>query len=191
LVLSCSCHDKLDNCGAGRALCYQSVWWLEKQLRNSKGKFMAIKVLIIDDDSAMTDLLSLLLKSYGLEVITTNDSQNGLELAKTESVDIILLDLMMPGKTGWDVCREIRTFSQVPIAVLSAIDDPVMVASALDVGADDYMVKPIPSGELLAHINNLTRRAVVERGGGKTMIHQTDALVKKKMIFLDPKPLQA
>ncbi|MDX9993533.1 MAG: response regulator transcription factor [Anaerolineales bacterium] len=149
------------------------------------------KVLIIDDDAAMTDLLSLLLKSYGLEVTTINDSQGGIDRAKSESPDIILLDLMMPGKTGWDVCREIRTFSKVPIAVLSAIDDPVMVASALDAGADDYMVKPIPSGELLAHINNLTRRAVVEKDGGKTMIHQTDSLVKKKPLILETRPLQA
>jgi DNA-binding response OmpR family regulator len=156
----------------------------------SKGKFMA-KVLIIDDDAAMTDLLSLLLKSYGLEVITINESQAGIDLAKSEAPDIILLDLMMPGKTGWDVCREIRTFSKVPIAVLSALDDPTMVASALDAGADDYMVKPIPSGELLAHINNLTRRAVVENGGGKAMIHQTDSLVKKKPLILEPRPLQA
>lgn len=152
---------------------------------------MAIKVLIIDDDNAMTDLLGLLLQSYNLEVLTANDSQQGLDMVKTENPDIILLDLMMPGKTGWDVCREIRAFSKVPIAVLSAIDDPVMVASALDAGADDYMVKPIPSGELLSHINNLARRAVVEKNGGQTMMHQTDSLLKKSAISLEQKPLQA
>jgi two-component system, OmpR family, response regulator MtrA len=149
---------------------------------HTKVKFMAIKVLIIDDDSAMTDLLSLLLTGYGLEVSIANDSQQGLESVKNEAPDIILLDLMMPGKTGWELCREIRAFSKVPIAVLSAIEDPQMVASALDAGADDYMVKPMPSGELLAHINNLTRRASVERDGGKTMIHQTDSLLKKKVL---------
>ena len=152
---------------------------------------MAIKVLIIDDDNAMTDLLGLPLQSYNLEVLASNDSQRGLELVKSENPDIILLDLMMPGKTGWDVCREIRTFSKVPIAVLSAIDDPVMVASALDAGADDYMVKPIPSGELLSHINNLARRAVVEKNGGRTMMHQTDSLLKKGVASLEQKPLQA
>lgn len=152
---------------------------------------MAIRVLIIDDDNAMTDLLGLLLQSYNLVVLTANDSQQGLDMVKTEDPDIILLDLMMPGKTGWDVCREIRAFSKVPIAVLSAIDDPVMVASALDAGADDYMVKPIPSGELLSHINNLARRAVVEKNGGQTMMHQTDSLLKKSVISLEQKPLQA
>jgi len=152
---------------------------------------MTIKVLIIDDDMAMTDLLSLLLKSYGLEVSVANDSQNGLEIIKRDNPDIVLLDLMMPGKTGWDLCRAIRTFSKVPIAVLSAINDPVMVASALDAGADDYMVKPMPSGELLAHINNLTRRATVEKTGGKTLIRQTDPLLKKKAPILDASPFQA
>lgn len=152
---------------------------------------MAITVLIIDDDSAMTELLCLLLKSYDVEVISANDSQEGINLAKTKSPDIILLDLMMPGKTGWEVCREVRTFSQVPIAILSVIDDPAMIASALDAGADDYMVKPIPSSELLSHINNLTRRAVVEKNGGKTMIHQSDSLMRKNIAQLDQKPLQA
>jgi DNA-binding response OmpR family regulator len=151
---------------------------------------MAIKVLIIDDDSAMTELLGLLLKSYYVDVISTNDSQEGLDMVRSESPDIILLDLMMPGKTGWDVCREVRAFSQVPIAILSAIDDPTMVAKALDAGADDYMVKPIPIGELLSHINNLTRRAVVEKNGGKTMMHQTDSLSPKNGIQLGQKPLQ-
>jgi two-component system, OmpR family, response regulator MtrA len=152
---------------------------------------MPIKVLIIDDDVAMTDLLSLLLKSYGLEVSVVNDSQKGLEIIKLENPDIVLLDLMMPGKTGWELCSAIRAFSKVPIAVLSAIDDPAMVASVLDAGADDYMVKPIPSGELLAHINNLTRRATVEKNGGKTMIHETGSLLKKNPPILDGSPVQA
>lgn len=152
---------------------------------------MAIKVLIIDDDSAMTELLSLLLKSYDVEVISTNDSQEAVQKTKDESPDIVLLDLMMPGKTGWEICREIRAFSQVPIAILSAIDDPAMIASALDAGADDYLVKPIPSAELLSHINTLTRRAVVEKNGGKTMIHQTDSLMRKNAAQMSQKPLQA
>ena len=152
---------------------------------------MAIKVLLIDDDSAMTELLCLLLKSYYLDVISANDSQEGLNMVRTEAPDIILLDLMMPGKTGWDVCKEVRTFSQVPIAILSAIDDPVMVAKALDAGADDFMVKPVPIGELLSHINNLTRRAVVEKNGGKTLMHQTDSLTAKNGVQLRQKPVQA
>ena len=150
---------------------------------------MPVKVLIIDDDVSMTELLSLLLKSYDLDVVVANDSRQGLEFFHSQSPDIILLDLMLPDQSGWDLCREIRSISQVPIAVLSAIKDPAMVASVLDAGADDYMVKPIPSGELLAHINTLTRRAVVEKGD-KIMIHQTDTVAKKGMLF-EQEPLQA
>ncbi len=69
----------------------------------------------------------------------------------------------MPGMDGWQVCTEVRAFSDVPILILSALDSPGMVASALDAGADDYLVKPVPSGVLLAHLNNLNRRAIAEK----------------------------
>ena len=152
---------------------------------------MAIKALIIDDDPAMTELLGLLLRSYDIEVISSNDSERGLKMVAADNPDIVLLDLMMPGKNGWEVCSEIRTFSNVPIAILSAIDDPKMIASALDAGADDYMVKPIPSGELLSHINNLTRRANAEKKGSKAMIRETGSLTQKNEFQFDQKPLQA
>ena len=72
---------------------------------------------------------------------------------------MITLDLMMPDMNGWQVCKAVRGFSQVPILVLSALDSPGMVAAALDAGADDYLIKPVPSSVLLAHINKLVRRA--------------------------------
>jgi DNA-binding response OmpR family regulator len=126
---------------------------------------MSIKALAIDDDTAMTELLALLLKSHGLEVYTANSGDEGLQLVRVANPDIVILDLMMPGVDGWQVCREIRTFSKVPIIVLSALDNPGMVASALDAGADDYLIKPVPSGVLIAHLNNLTRRANVANNG--------------------------
>jgi DNA-binding response OmpR family regulator len=72
--------------------------------------------------------------------------------------------LMMPGMDGWQVCNQIRSFSKVPILVFSALDSPGMVASALDAGADDYLVKPVPSGVLIAHLNKLTRRPGMNNG---------------------------
>jgi two-component system KDP operon response regulator KdpE len=119
---------------------------------------MPIKVLTIDDDPAMTDLLSLLLKTNKLEAITANNGQDGIELVKNAHPDLVLLDMMMPEMDGWEVCKEIRKFSTVPIIVLSALNNPGLVANALDAGADDYLVKPVPSSVLLAHIRNLTRR---------------------------------
>ncbi|NOY99943.1 MAG: response regulator [Chloroflexi bacterium] len=120
---------------------------------------MPIRVLAIDDDAAMTELLTLLLQSHGFEIMTANSGPDGIALIRKESPDIVLLDLMMPGMDGWETCRAIRAFNNVPIVILSALDKPGMVASALDAGADDYLIKPVPSSILVAHINNLARRS--------------------------------
>jgi len=119
---------------------------------------MTTKILVIDDDAAVTDLLSMLLRSQGFDVIATNSSSDGLGFIRKDEPDMIILDLMMPEIDGWEVCRSVRTFSQVPIIVLSALNDPSMVASVLDAGADDYLTKPTPSRVLVAHINRLIRR---------------------------------
>jgi len=119
---------------------------------------MTTKILVIDDDTAVTDLLSVLLRSQGFEVLATNSSSDGLGYVREAEPDMIVLDLMMPEIDGWEVCRSVRTFSQVPIIVLSALNDPSMVASVLDAGADDYLTKPTPSRVLVAHINRLLLR---------------------------------
>jgi len=152
---------------------------------------MPLKVLTIDDDTAMTELIGLLLRSYGLQVISANDGEQGLQLARTEAPDLIMLDLTMPGLDGWEVCKTIRTFSKVPVIILSALDDPAIISSALDAGADDYMVKPVPSSVLIAHINNLTRRAHVENNKS-TLLRQTGSLKKDAdSINIEQRPLQA
>jgi two-component system response regulator MtrA len=125
---------------------------------------MTLKVLTIDDDPAMTELLTLLLKTHGFDVLTANTGEDGVKLTLEESPDVIILDLMMAGMDGWQVCKHIRTFSTVPIMVFSALDSPGIVASALDAGADDYLVKPVPSGVLISHLNTLTRRTDMNNG---------------------------
>lgn len=120
---------------------------------------MPVKLLVIDDDSAVTDLLSLLLKSNGFEVAATNNSTDGLTMIRELSPDVIILDLMMPEMDGWQICKAVREFSQVPIIILSALNDPSMIASVLDAGADDYLTKPTPSRVLIAHINRLINRS--------------------------------
>jgi DNA-binding response OmpR family regulator len=119
---------------------------------------MTVKLLVIDDDSAVTDLLSLLLKSNGFEVAATNNSTEGLSMIRDVSPDVVILDLMMPEMDGWQICKAVREFSQVPIIILSALNDPSMIASVLDAGADDYLTKPTPSRVLIAHINRLMNR---------------------------------
>lgn len=116
------------------------------------------KILVIDDDLAITELMSMLLKTFGFEVTTTNIGDEGIRLAREIEPSVVLLDLMMPDIDGWQVCKAIRQTSNVPILVLSAINDPRMVASVLDVGADDFLVKPVPSGVLVANIKKLMRR---------------------------------
>jgi len=119
---------------------------------------MPTKILVIDDDIAITELMSMLLKTHGFDVITTNNGAEGVKLVKEKNPNVVLLDLMMPDMDGWQVSRAIRAFNNVPILILSAINDPAMVASVLDTGADDFLVKPVPSSVLVAHIRKMVRR---------------------------------
>ena len=119
---------------------------------------MTTKIFVIDDDSAVTDLLSVLLNTQGFNVWATNSSSEGLTQIREKTPDLVILDLMMPEMDGWEVCKAVRAFSNVPIIVLSALNDPSMVASVLDAGADDYLTKPTPSRILVAHIKRLVDR---------------------------------
>ena len=119
---------------------------------------MSTKILVIDDDLAITELMSMLLKTHGFEVFTTNTGVEGVKLAQEKLPNVVLLDLMMPDLDGWQVSKAIRLFSNVPILILSAINDPGMVASVLDAGADDFLVKPVPSSVLVAHIRKMVRQ---------------------------------
>lgn len=119
---------------------------------------MSTKILVIDDDLAITELMNMLLKTHGFEVITTNSGADGIRLVQEKTPNVVLLDLMMPDLDGWQVSKAIRAFSNVPILILSAINDPSMVASVLDAGADDFLVKPVPSSVLVANIRKMVRQ---------------------------------
>jgi DNA-binding response OmpR family regulator len=120
-----------------------------------------MKILVIDDDPAMTDLLKLLLRPAAQTIIAANSGLEGLRIIKEQTPDIIILDMMMPEMSGVEVCHKVREFTKTPILILSALDSPGMVVSALEAGADDYLIKPTTSGMLLAHINKLMRRIPV------------------------------
>jgi len=119
------------------------------------------RVLVIDDDRAITEFLSVVLGKHGFQVLTANRSEEGLQLITGKKPDVITLDLMMPDINGWEMCKKIRVFSMVPILVISAINDPQTIASMLDSGADDYIVKPLSSEMLIAHLNTLLRRSTI------------------------------
>ena len=117
-----------------------------------------MNVLSIDDDVAMTELTAMLLRTHGFHVLTANNGRDALQIIHEQHPQAVILDLMMPDMDGRIVCRAIRDFSNVPIIILSALNDPEIVASALDSGADDYLVKPVPSEVLAAHLNRLIKR---------------------------------
>jgi DNA-binding response OmpR family regulator len=119
---------------------------------------MNTSVLTIDDDLAITELLAIILKAHNFDVSVANSGEDGLRMIKEQSPGIVILDLMMPDMDGWQVCKAVRAFSNVPILILSALDEPSVVASILDGGADDYLVKPVPSAVLVAHLHKLVRR---------------------------------
>ena len=122
---------------------------------------MNTSVLTIDDDLAITELLAIILKAHNFDVSVANSGEDGLRMIKEQSPGIVILDLMMPDMDGWQVCKAVRVSSNVPILILSALDEPSVVASILDVGADDYLVKPVPSAVLVAHLHKLVRRTGV------------------------------
>ena len=128
-------------------------------------------VLTIDDDTAITELLAMLLRTHGYEVKSVNTGEDGVEAIKKYDPHVVILDLMMPGMDGWQVCKNVRKFSDVPIVILSALDDPALIASALDAGADDYLVKPVSSSILVAHLNRLIRRTGTLEMSNRTRFH--------------------
>ncbi len=115
-------------------------------------------VLIIDDDPAIAEMLSVLLRANGFETMLANSGSDGLRMIREQSPRIVIADLMMPDLDGWQLSKAAREFTGVPILVLSALDEPSIVASVLDQGADDFLAKPVSSAVLLAHINKLLRR---------------------------------
>jgi DNA-binding response OmpR family regulator len=114
-----------------------------------------MKVLSVDDDVAMTELTAMLLFSHGFHVLTANNGRDALQTIRDQHPHAVILDLMMADMDGRQAIRE---FSDVPIVILSALNDSETVASALDSGADDYLVKPVPSDVLAAHLKRLIKR---------------------------------
>ena len=117
------------------------------------------RVLVIDDDVETTELMQIILDPKLFEVYSTNSGLEGLELVRQLDPNVVVVDLLMPEMDGLTLCKEIRKFSRVPILVLSAINKPGIAAQALEIGADDYLNKPMTNSLLAAHLNTLVRRA--------------------------------
>lgn len=125
---------------------------------NQKGK-----LLIIDDDQALSEALNLYLTRSGYEVVSAADGTKGLHKLHREKPDLVILDVIMPGMTGWDVCRRIRQVAQVPIIILTACGQKMDRVVALKLGADEYVSKPFSLRELEARIQAVLRRTSISR----------------------------
>jgi DNA-binding response OmpR family regulator len=135
-------------------------------------------VLIIEDDAALREALAYNLRRDSHDVLLAADGTTGLRLAREQSVDLVLLDLMLPGTPGLDVFRMLRTDQQVPIIVMSALDAEADRIAGLEIGADDYVAKPFSMRELLARVNAQLRRHRLSQG-------QTRATTLGERIVLD------
>jgi DNA-binding response OmpR family regulator len=141
----------------------QSIQALNQNGLLDDQQIMPTKVLVIDDDSDTTDLLRIILEPNAFEVITANKGEEGVELVRSASPDVVVVDLLMPGMDGLKVLHAIRAFSAIPVLVLSAVNKPNIAAQALNSGADEFLIKPMSSSVLVASLNMLARRARVER----------------------------
>ncbi len=123
------------------------------------------RILVVDDETAIVDLIKMELEFEGYQVDTANDGEAAVERAHAFVPQLIILDIMLPKKNGYDVCKEVRTFSDSPIILLTAKTDIVDKVLGLELGADDYLTKPFDNRELLARVKAHLRRA--EKVGSK------------------------
>ena len=120
---------------------------MEQTTRGTKGR-----ILVVDDDASLAEMLTIVLRNEGFEPLVCGSGDKAVSMFHEYRPDIVLLDLMLPGKDGIDVCREIRAESGVPIVMLTAKGDTIDVVVGLESGADDYVVKPFKPKELIARI---------------------------------------
>ncbi len=119
---------------------------------------MTQKILVIEDAENLCDLIKLYLKKEGFEVLVCHDGLKGLKVFQQEAPSLVLLDIMLPGLDGWQVCREIRKISDIPIIMITAKGEEFDKVLGLELGADDYIVKPINFKELVARVRAVLRR---------------------------------
>jgi two-component system alkaline phosphatase synthesis response regulator PhoP len=139
-------------------------------------------ILIVDDEPHIVELATLYLRNEGFRVISASDGVQALKQIEMERPALVVLDLMLPELDGWEVCRQVRAGSNIPIIMLTARSDDVDKIVGLELGADDYLTKPFNPRELVARVRAVLRRAAapVEQPGG------SEALVQAGPLAVDP-----
>jgi two-component system response regulator RegX3 len=126
---------------------------------------MTDRILFVDDDAGVRDVVAFTLRREGFEVDEERDGRAALAAARSGDYEIVILDVMLPGMSGTDVCRELRAESDVPILMLTARDGEADRVLGLELGADDYVTKPFSSAELVSRIRAMLRRRDLDRAG--------------------------
>lgn len=137
------------------------------------GKTMAQRILVVDDDKSIVKVVKGYLEQAGLEVLVAHDGESALHLLRTERSDLLVLDLMLPDRDGWDITRVIRgdnDLAATPIIMLTARVEDTDKIVGLELGADDYITKPFNAREVVARVRALLRRSTLTQGGGETEI---------------------
>ena len=119
---------------------------------------MKTKIMVVDDDPNIRELVRLYLEKEGFEIVTAERGDEAVKLFRASPPNLMLLDVMLPGMDGWQVCREVRKISNIPIIMLTAKDETFDKVLGLELGADDYIVKPFDMKELVARIKAVIRR---------------------------------
>ncbi|MGI9270849.1 MAG: response regulator transcription factor [Woeseiaceae bacterium] len=148
------------------------------------------KVLLIDDDRKHSDLLQAYFKRFGVNLLCAGDATEGFKLMQREEPDLLLLDVMLPGKDGFEICREVRKSSNIPIIMLTARGDVIDRVSGLELGADDYVGKPFEPRELVARVQATLRR--FEQTGAETGKLEFDGLridTDSRVVEVEDKPV--
>jgi len=155
-------------------------------------------VLVIDDDVNICEIIGLYAKKEGYDVVSAHNGLKGIELFKLSTPNIVILDIMLPGADGWDVLREIRKISAIPVIMLSAKGETFDKVLGLELGADDYMVKPFESKELIARIKAVLRRYEHKDSDNQEVVYtgisinKSDYVVKVngEVVEMPPKELE-
>jgi two-component system response regulator MtrA len=151
------------------------------------------KILVVDDDDALREMVGLVLNAAGYETVFAADGLSAVDVFKKEEPDLVLLDIMLPGQSGIEVCKQLRVLSGTPIVMLTAKGDTEDVVLGLEAGADDYVVKPHNGAELLARIK-ARLRPVAEDGGiitvGELTMDPRSYEVKRAGVKISLTPLE-
>ena len=153
---------------------------------------MGSRVLVVDDDAQILRAVRTGLQARGYEVTTAGNGETALDRLATEPVDLVVLDLTLPGIDGHEVIRRLRAFSEVPVLVLSVRESQDDKIVALDAGADDYVTKPFAIGELLARMRALERRAHADGGASDAALRfgELEVDLVKQLVRLEDRPIQ-